>query len=141
SVGSTPASAIGGNATMAWTLRPRVSLRESFSSLIIVQTTSTASQGLFLLLGILVARHAFPLASALVRIMECLLVLEVIAVVGFIAVQLRGLVASGHGVLRRVCLAGAARLLAATSIDHALVAFYRPPPRRPRRLRACAFFR
>jgi len=47
-VGSTPASMIGGNATMAWMLRDRVSLRERFSSLIIVQTTSTASQGLFL---------------------------------------------------------------------------------------------
>jgi len=138
-VGSTPASAIGGNATMAWTLRPRVSLRESFSSLIIVQTTSTASQGLFLLLGILVARHAFPLASALVRIMECLLVLEVIAVVGFIAVQLRGLVASGHGVLRRLGLAGAASRLAATSIDDALVAFYRHQPRRLGLSLACNF--
>src|SRR4030095_16210941 len=52
----TPAGVVGGNAVMAWMLRDRVSLRESVSSLIIVQTTSTASQGLFLLLGILLAR-------------------------------------------------------------------------------------
>src|SRR5438552_1860624 len=51
-VGSTPASVIGGNAMMAWMLRDRVRPSESLSSLIIVQTTSTASQGLFLLVGI-----------------------------------------------------------------------------------------
>src|SRR5262245_56733241 len=35
---TTPAGVLGGNAVMAWMLREQVSLRESLSSLIIVQT-------------------------------------------------------------------------------------------------------
>src|SRR5204863_8939754 len=83
---ATPTSMIGGHATMAWTLRERVSLRESLSSLIIVQTTSTSSQGLFLLLGIVLARRTFPSSMPLLRIMEWVLLLEAIGVVGFVAV-------------------------------------------------------
>src|SRR5437870_7116570 len=99
---ATPTSMIGGSATMAWTLRDRVSLRESFSSLIIVQTTSTASQGLFLLLGIVLARQTFPSSMPLLRVMEWLLLLEAIGVAGFVAVQMRGVVAGSYGILGRL---------------------------------------
>jgi hypothetical protein len=139
-VASTPASLIGGNAVMAWKLRDRVTLRESLSSLIIVHTTSTASQGLFLLLGTLIARRTFPLSMALVRVMEWLLLLEVIGVVGFVAVQMRGIVASGYGVLERLGFSrGAAAGVAATHIDQALVGFYRRQPRRLTLSLACNF--
>jgi uncharacterized membrane protein YbhN (UPF0104 family) len=128
---TTPTSMIGGNAAMAWTLRERVSLRESLSSLIIVQTTSTASQGLFLLLGILVARWTLPSSVALVRIMEWLLVLEAIAVVGFVALQMGGIMRRGYGLLARLGFSGSLNLgKAATHVDEALVAFYRTQPRR-----------
>ncbi len=139
-VGSTPASVIGGNAMMAWKLRERVSLRESLSSLIIVQTTSTASQGLFLLVGIIVARHAFPLSMTLVRVMEWLLLLEVIGVAGFVAVQMRGVMAGGWSLLDRLGLSGgAAKGLAATWVDEALASFYRRQPRRLGLSFACNF--
>jgi uncharacterized protein (TIRG00374 family) len=128
---TTPAGVVGGNAVMAWMLRDRVSLRESVSSLIIVQTTSTASQGLFLLLGILLARWTLSPSVALVRVMEWLLLLEAIGVVGFIAVQMRGIVAGGYGMLGRFGFSGGAALgEAATHVDQALVAFYRCQPRR-----------
>jgi uncharacterized protein (TIRG00374 family) len=128
---ATPTSMIGGNATMAWTLRDRVSLRESFSSLIIVQTTSTASQGLFLLLGILIARWTLPSSATLLRVMEWLLVLEVFGVVGFVAVQMGGIMSRGYGLLRRLGFSGSLDLgKAATHVDAALVAFYRTQPRR-----------
>jgi uncharacterized protein (TIRG00374 family) len=128
---ATPTSMIGGNATMAWTLRHRVSLRESLSSLIIVQTTSTASQGLFLLFGILVARWTLPSAAALVRVMEWLLVLEVIAVIAFVAVQMRGMMTRAHGLLARLGLSGSLDLgKAATQVDESLATFYRTQPRR-----------
>jgi hypothetical protein len=139
-VASTPATLLGGNALMAWKLRDRVALRQSLSSLIIVQTTSTASQGLFLLLGILIARRTFPLSMALVRVMEWLLLLEVIGVVGFVAVQMRGIVASGFGLLTRLGLsAGAGARMAARHIDRALVRFYRRQPGRLALSLACNF--
>src|SRR5258705_357581 len=80
----TPTGTVGADAVMAWTLRDRVGLRESLPSLLIVKTTSTASQGLFLLLGILIARWTLSSSLALVRVMEWLLLLEVIGVVGFV---------------------------------------------------------
>src|SRR5262245_26190860 len=128
---TTPAGVLGGNAAMAWMLRDQVSLRESLSSLIIVQTTSTASQGLFLLMGILTARWTLPTFVPLVRLMEWLLLLEVVGVAGFIAVQMRGVVAGGHALLGRFGFSGGATMgEAATHIDDALVAFYRRQPRR-----------
>jgi hypothetical protein len=128
---TTPAGIIGGNAIMAWMLRDRVSLREGLSSLIIVQTTSTASQGLFLLLGILLARWTLSSPPALVRVMEWLLLLETVGVAGFIAVQMRGIVGGGYGLLGRLGFKGGAGLgEAATHVDQALLTFYRRQPRR-----------
>src|SRR5262249_44497670 len=57
---TTPTGALGRNATMAWMVRDRVGLRDSLSSLIIAQTTSTASQGLFLLLRIVLPPRPPP---------------------------------------------------------------------------------
>jgi uncharacterized membrane protein YbhN (UPF0104 family) len=128
---TTPAGMLGGNAVMAWMLRDRVSLRQSLSSLIIVQTTSTASQGLFLLLGILLARWCFSSSLALVRIMEWLLLLEAIGVIGFVALQMRGMMAGGHGLLGRLGFSGGSRTReAARDVDQTLVTFYRRQPRR-----------
>jgi len=128
---TTPAGTLGGNAVMAWMLRDRVSLRQSLSSLIIVQTTSTASQGIFLLLGILLARWCYSSSVALVRVMEWLLLLEVLGVVGFVVVQMRGMMAGGHGLLGRLGFSGgSASREAARDIDQALVTFYRRQPRR-----------
>jgi hypothetical protein len=128
---TTPTGALGRNATMAWMVRDRVRIRDSLSSLIIVQTTSTASQGLFLLLGIVLARWALPSSPPLVRIMEWLLLLEALAVTGFVAVQMRGVLAGGHGLLGRLGFSGGAGVgEAAADIDRALVSFYRHQPRR-----------
>jgi uncharacterized protein (TIRG00374 family) len=128
---TTPTGTFGGNAVMAWMLRDRVSLRQSLSSLIIVQTTSTASQGLFLLVGILLARWWLSSSLALVRAMEWLLLLEAIGVIGFVVVQLRGIVASGHGVLGRLGFStGSGSREAAREVDQALAEFYRRQPRR-----------
>ena len=128
---TTPAGMLGGNAVMAWMLRDRVPLRQSLSSLIIVQTTSTASQGLFLLLGILVARWWFTTSLPLVRVMEWLLLLEAIGVIGFVTLQMRGMMAGGHGLLSRLGFTGSSRSReAARDVDENLSAFYRRQPRR-----------
>jgi len=136
---TTPTGALGRNATMAWMVRDRVGLRDSLSSLIIVQTTSTASQGLFLLLGIVLARWTLPSSPPLVRIMQWLL--EALGVAGFVAVQMRGVVAGGHGLLGRLGFSGGARVgEAAEHIDRALVEYYRHQPRRLTLSLICNFF-
>jgi uncharacterized protein (TIRG00374 family) len=128
---TTPAGMLAGNAVMVWMIRGRATLRQSLASLIIVQTTSTASQGLFLLLGILLARSCFSSSLRLVRVMEWLLLLEAIGVVGFVALQMSGMMAAGHGLLGRLGFTGSSRSRgAARDIDENLVAFYRRQPRR-----------
>jgi len=128
---TTPAGVIGGNATMAWMFRDRVKPRETLPSLIIVQTTSTASQGLFLLLGILLAKRSLDSTPWFLHAMQWLLLLETVGVAGFVAVQMRGVVSGGSGILGRLGWSGSARIAeAATSVDRALAGFYRTQPRR-----------
>jgi len=126
---TTPAGVIGGNAAMAWMVRDRVKPRESVPSLIIVQTTSTASQGLFLLIGILLAMWRLDSSPGLLRAMKWVLLLETVGVAGFVAVQMRGVVSGGSGILSRLGWSGSARIAeAATSVDRALSDFYRTQP-------------
>src|SRR5438445_752560 len=59
------------------------------------------------------------------------LLLEAIGVVGFVAVQMRGAVAGGYGILGRLGFSGGPDVgKAATHVDRALAAFYRQQPRR-----------
>lgn len=137
---TTPAGMLGGNAVMAWMLRDRVSLRESLASLIIVQTTSTVSQGLFLLLGIVLARSTISPSQTLVRAMEWLLILECIGVIGFVVIQMRGVMAGVHRVLARFGFSGGSTWgEAATDVDQALATFYRHQPRRLALSLICSF--
>jgi glycosyltransferase 2 family protein len=128
---TTPTGTLGGDAVKAWMLRDRVSLPESLSSLIIFKTTTTASQGLFLLLGIVIARWTIAPDATLIRAMEWLLVLETIGVVGFVAAQMLGVMAGGHRVLERFGFAGRGNLgPAARHVDQALRTYYRRQPDR-----------
>jgi glycosyltransferase 2 family protein len=128
---TTPTGTIGGDAVKAWMLRDRLSVRDSLSSLIIVETASTASQGIFLLLGILIARQTLALSAPLLRIMEWLLLLEIIGVGGFIAVQMWGIATKGYALLARIGLAPASNTgAAAAHLDRVLANFYQQEPRR-----------
>src|SRR5262249_61229169 len=109
----------------------RVGLGTAPPSLLMVQLAVAVSPGLFLVLGLLLAGRALPSSPALVRIMQWLLLLEALAVTGFVAVQMRGVLAGGHGLLDRVGVSGGARAgEAAAHIDRALAAYYRHQPRR-----------
>jgi len=110
----------------AWMLRDRVSMHETLVSLIVVKTTMVASQGLFLALGVLIARRILSLDTPLIRAMEWLLVLEAIAVGGFLAVQTAGMVGRGERLLRRFGIRTGERAgAAAEGIDRGLATFYR----------------
>jgi uncharacterized protein (TIRG00374 family) len=123
---TTPTATIGGDATKAWFLRNEVDVRETLSSLLIAKTTMTTAQGLFLLLGVVIAQRTIGPNSRILLAMQVLLGLELLAVAGFVAVQMMGPFSAGHGLLRRLGMLAHADLGAtATDIDRTLATFYR----------------
>src|SRR5262245_66610663 len=61
----TPTAALGGEAIKAWLLRGTVALDESIPSIVVAKTTILIAQGVFLLLGIVVAWQSALAGSAL----------------------------------------------------------------------------
>jgi len=96
---TTPTAALGGEAVKAWLLRDRVPLDESLPSLIVAKTTITIAQGVFLLLGVTLAHWTLPPDSLLLRGMQALLVVEVVALTGFVLAQMRGVLGWGGRLL------------------------------------------
>ena len=87
---TTPA-ALGGEAVKAWLLRGHVPLDASLASVIVAKTTITIAQGIFLLLGVVVAWSTILQGSLLLYGMLWLLALETIALSLFVLVQTRGM--------------------------------------------------
>lgn len=128
---TTPTASVGGEAVKAWLVRPWVGYDESAPSVIVAKTTITIAQGLLLAVGIACARWILPTASPLLRGMEWLLVVEVLAVGGFVMVQLAGVARGGGRVLERFGLGGGDRGAGALRrLDEALAIFYRREPLR-----------
>jgi uncharacterized protein (TIRG00374 family) len=127
---TTPTASVGGEGVKAWLLRRHVPYEESVPSVIVAKTTLTISQGLFLLLGIVAAWQTLPLDSSLVRAMYWLLVLEVVAVGGFVLAQL-GAVFTTRGALSWLgALAARAGWQTLHGMADELSGFYRSQPRR-----------
>lgn len=95
----TAVGSVGGEAVKAWLVRQDVSYEESVPAVIIAKTTITAAQVLFLLLGIVLAWTVLPVDSRILRGMFWMFVVEVIAVGGFIGVQVAGPVQRGGKLL------------------------------------------
>ncbi len=128
---TTPTAAVGGEAVKAWLLRGRVPLEESLSSVIIAKTTITIAQGLFLVVGMVLAWRTLPADSAVLMGMQWLLVAEVLALGGFVAVQARGVIGWGGRLLARAGLPlrlGRQELL--LRVSDVLTGFYRTERRR-----------
>jgi uncharacterized membrane protein YbhN (UPF0104 family) len=126
---TTPTASVGGEAVKAWLLRPYVSLTEALSSVIVAKTTITIAQGLMLAVGIVCAQVALPVDSGLLRPMKWLLLVEVVAVTGFVAVQLGGVAGAAGRLLGRFGLPLAA-VGGAAALGDALANFYRRSPAR-----------
>src|SRR5438093_11666015 len=86
----------------AWLLRRDAGFGETVPAVIIATTTITIAQALFLLLGIVASWWVLPDDSSLSEAMWGLLAFEVFAVVGFVAVQLGGVLARGGRLLKLV---------------------------------------
>lgn len=119
----TAVGAVGGEAAKAWLVRRDVSYEESVPSVVIAKTTITMAQALFLLVGLAAAWGALPPGSDLLRGMLWLLLIEVLAVGGFFAAQVSGLVARGGRLLKLFGVVGDTR--AAEALDCALRGYYR----------------
>jgi glycosyltransferase 2 family protein len=124
----TAVGAVGGEAAKAWLVRRDVSYEESVPSVVIAKTTITMAQALFLLLGLAIAWGALPPGSDILRGMLWLLLIEVLAVGGFFAAQVTGLVARGGRLLKLFGVVG--DTAGAEALDRALRDYYRRAWRR-----------
>jgi uncharacterized protein (TIRG00374 family) len=126
---TTPTASVGGEAVKAWLIRHHVPMDEALSSVIVAKTTITIAQGLLLIVGLPCAWVLLPHDSPLLRVMLWLLLVEVLAVGGFVAFQMGGLLGRGGRVLGRFAflerLAGGLGRL-----DDSLAVFYRREPAR-----------
>lgn len=101
---------VGGEAVKAWLLRRDVPYEQSVPSLILAKTAEVVGQTLLLVTGILLAWATGSVGATLLQPMAYLLLVQVIAVSGFILVQVAGgvgrvgrllaWVGGGHGVHR-----------------------------------------
>ena len=126
---TTPTASLGGEAVKAWLVRRHVSLETATSSVIVAKTTITIAQGLLLVVGIVCAWWALPHDSAVLRGMQWLLLVEVVAVGIFVAAQVGGIFAGSGRLLKRFGML-APESAGLTRLDDSLSAFYRGEPRR-----------
>jgi len=124
----TAVGAVGGEAAKAWLVRRDVTYEESVPSVVIAKTTITLAGALFLLIGLVLAAFVLPVGGDVMRGMLWLLIVEVLAVGGFVAAQVSGLVARGGRLLK---MFGAIEDTAyAETLDRALRDYYRREWRR-----------
>lgn len=126
---ATPTAALGGEAVKAWLLRGVVPLEASVPSVIVAKTTITIAQGLFLLVGVVLAWSSTLPDSPLLSGMLWLLAVETVALAGFVIAQTRGLFAWGGRLLAQLGVP-AGRSEALGRIDDVLARFYRGAPGR-----------
>ena len=105
-------------------------LTEGLPSVIVAKTTIVIGQALFLVVGLAAAHAALPSDSLVVRGMQWLLVVQVLAVGGFVAVQAGGALHGSTRWLQKMGWLSVRPLEALTQINDELARFYRREPRR-----------
>jgi uncharacterized protein (TIRG00374 family) len=134
---TTPTASMGGEAVKAWLVRPWAPLAEGLPSVIVAKTTITIGQALFVVVGLVAAHAALPSDSLVVRGMEWLLVVQVLGVGGFVAVQAGGALSGSTRWLQKLGWLSGRRLEPLAQINDELAHFYR---REPKRLALSIFF-
>ncbi|HEU4440311.1 MAG TPA: lysylphosphatidylglycerol synthase domain-containing protein [Methylomirabilota bacterium] len=124
----TALGSMGGEAVKAWLIRRDVSYEASVPSVVIAKTTTTIAQALFLVIGVALAWSPLATESRVIEAMLWLLVIEVAAVAGFVAVQVVGVVGRAGRLL--AWLGVVARHGPAQRLDAALRDYYRRDWRR-----------
>jgi uncharacterized membrane protein YbhN (UPF0104 family) len=124
----TALGSMGGEAVKAWLVRRDVSYAESVPSIVIAKTTIVIAQAIFLLVGSVLAWATLDVSGRVLRGMLWLLVIEVLAVGGFLGAQVSGLVGRGGRVLAWAGVTPDAA--AAERLDASLRTYYRHEWRR-----------
>ena len=125
----TPTAALGGEAVKTWLLRDRAPVDETVASVVVAKTTITIAQGLFLLVGIVVA-WVVGLPGGWLPGMLWLLGIEVVALGLFVVAQVRGMFAWTARLLERLRVRSPRLAEALARIDDRVAAFYTREPRR-----------
>jgi putative membrane protein len=127
---TTPTAALGGEAVKTWLLRGHAPLDETLSSVIAAKTTILIAQGIFFTLGIALAGLSVLPDSPLLRGMLWLLLLEILALAGFVVAQTQGLFGWGQRLLQQFNLRPPGSGETLRRVDDGLASFYRRQPRR-----------
>jgi uncharacterized protein (TIRG00374 family) len=127
---TTPTASMGGEAVKAWLVRPWAPLGESLPSVIVAKTTIVIGQALFVLVGLVAARTALASDSLVIHGMEWLLVIQIVAVGGFVVVQAGGALRGSTRWLQRLGWLSDRRREPLTQINDELAHFYRREPKR-----------
>ncbi|PYN46683.1 MAG: hypothetical protein DME00_18340 [Candidatus Rokuibacteriota bacterium] len=127
---ATPTAAVGGEAVKAWLLRGHAPLDATLASVIVAKTTITLGQGLYFLLGVVVAWRTGLTGSALLHGMLWLLGIEAVALGLFVLVQTRGMLGWTLRLLERLGVRPPRGQATLGRVDDALEQFYRTAPER-----------
>ena len=127
---ATPTAAVGGEAVKAWLLRGHAPLDATLASVIVAKTTITLGQGLYFLLGVVVAWRTGLTGSALLHGMLWLLGIEAVALGLFVLVQTRGMLGWTLRLLERLGVRPPRGQATLGRVDDALGQFYRTAPER-----------
>ena len=127
---ATPTAAVGGEAVKAWLLRGHAPLDATLASVIVAKTTITLGQGLYFLLGVVVAWRTGLTGSALLYGMLWLLGIEAVALGLFVLVQTRGMLGWTLRLVERLGVRPPRGQATLGRVDDALEQFYRTAPER-----------
>ena len=127
---ATPTAAVGGEAVKAWLLRGHAPLDATLASVIVAKTTITLGQGLYFILGVVVAWRTGLTGSALLHGMLWLLGIEAVALGLFVLVQTRGMLGWTLRLLERLGVRPPRGQATLGRVDDALEQFYRTAPER-----------
>jgi uncharacterized protein (TIRG00374 family) len=127
---TTPTAAVGGEAVKAWLLRGHAPLDATLASVIVAKTTITLGQGLYFLLGVVVAWETQLAGSPLMYGMLWFLVIEAVALGLFVLVQTRGMLGWTGQMLERIGIRPGRVQGVLGRVDDSLGEFYRTAPGR-----------
>ena len=127
---TTPTAAVGGEAVKAWLLLGYAPLDSTLASVIVAKTTITLGQGVFFLVGVIVAWHMGLAGSALLYAMLWFVVIEAITLGLFVLVQIRGMLGWTGRLLERFGIRPARVQGMLGRVDDSLGRFYRTAPGR-----------
>ncbi len=128
---TTPTASVGGEPVKAYLVRYWVPPVEGLTSVIVDKTAIVLGQGLFGLLGLTLACTVVPVSGPIITAMTVLLIVQALAMTGFVAVQVMGAAGRGGRLLARFGMGPSrSRQERLEGLDRTLATYYRERRRR-----------